>query len=149
IAYLRVTAQPDDDLAFERIVNKPRRGLGDATLQTLHKLARAQNISLTAASRLVIESDELKPQARSSLRRLMDDFGRWTATLSGEHEAADLAGTILDESGYTAMWQAERTPDAPGRLENLKELIAAIEEFGTVPAFLEHVSLVMENAENA
>ena len=148
IAYLRVVAQPDDDLAFERIVNKPRRGLGDATLQTLHRLARADHTSLTEAARRVIESDELKPQARSSLRRLLDDFARWSATLAGEHEAADLAATILDESGYTAMWQAERTPDAPGRLENLKELIAAIEEFGTLTAFLEHVSLVMENAES-
>jgi DNA helicase-2/ATP-dependent DNA helicase PcrA len=147
IAYLRVTAQPDDDLAFERIVNKPRRGIGDATVQTLHRLARAEEISLTAAARRVIETDELKPQARSALRRLLDDFARWSGTMAGEHEAADLAATILDESGYTAMWQAERTADAPGRLENLKELIAAIEEFGTLAAFLEHVSLVMENAE--
>ncbi|HEX9466027.1 MAG TPA: UvrD-helicase domain-containing protein [Alphaproteobacteria bacterium] len=151
IAYLRVTAQPDDDLAFERIINKPRRGIGDATVQTLHRLARADHISLTAAARRVIESDELKPQARSALRRLLDDFQRWSATLSAEHTndepgAADLAATILDESGYTAMWQAERTPDAPGRLENLKELIAAIEEFGALTAFLEHVSLVMENS---
>lgn len=149
IAYLRVTAQPDDDLAFERIVNKPRRGIGDATLQTLHRLARAESVSLTAAARRVIETDELKPQARSSLRRLLDDFDRWSATLSGEHEAADRAATVLDESGYTAMWQADRSPDAPGRLENLKELIAAIEEFGTLTAFLEHVSLVMENVESA
>jgi len=147
IAYFRVTVQPDDDLAFERIVNTPRRGIGDATLQTLHRLARAEQISLTAAAHRVIETDELKPQARSALRRVLDDFSRWSAALSDEHEAADLAGTILDESGYTAMWQAERSADAPGRLENLKELIAAIEEFGTLPAFLEHVSLVMENAE--
>ncbi len=149
IAYLRVTAQPDDDLAFERIVNKPRRGIGDATMQTLHRLARAESTSLTAAARRVIETDELKPQARSALRRVLDDFARWSATMTGEHAAADLAATILDESGYTAMWQAERSPDAPGRLENLKELIAALEEFGTLTAFLEHVSLVMENAESA
>ena len=152
VAYLRVTAQPDDDLAFERIVNKPKRGLGDATLQTLHRLARAENISLVAAGRRLVESDELKPQARSSLRRLLDDFARWQMTLTGaaggdETHVADLAKTILDESGYTAMWQAERTPDAPGRLENLKELIGALEEFGTLTAFLEHISLVMENAE--
>ena len=149
IAYLRVTAQPDDDLAFERIVNKPRRGIGDATMQTLHRLARAETISLTAAARRVIETDELKPQARSSLRRVLEDFDRWSATMAGEHEAADLTATILDESGYTAMWQADRSPDAPGRLENLKELVAAVEEFGTLTAFLEHVSLVMENAEGA
>ncbi len=149
VAYLRVTAQPDDGLAFERIVNKPRRGLGDATLQTLHRLARAENISLFAAGLRLVDSDELKPQARSSLRRLLDDFGRWQRAFSAEANAADLAGTILDESGYTAMWQAERTPDAPGRLENLKELISALEEFGSLPAFLEHISLVMENAEAA
>src|SRR5262249_37055422 len=77
------------------------------------------------------------------------DFGRWSAAASRDHHAAELAATILDESGYTAMWQAERTPDAPGRLENLKELIAALEGVGTLPAFLEHVSLVMENAESA
>jgi DNA helicase-2/ATP-dependent DNA helicase PcrA len=154
IAYLRVTAQPDDDLAFERIVNKPRRGIGEATLQTLHRLARAEDISLVAAGRRLVETDEIKPQARASLRRILDDFARWSATLAphpqeaGMH-AAELAATILDESGYTAMWQAERTPDAPGRLENLKELIAAIEEFGTLPGFLEHASLVMENAEGA
>jgi DNA helicase-2/ATP-dependent DNA helicase PcrA len=153
VAYLRVTAQPDDDLAFERIVNKPKRGLGDATLQTLHRLARAEDISLVAAGRRLVESDELKPQARSSLRRLLDDFARWQMAHAGaageEIHVADLAKTILDESGYTAMWQAERTPDAPGRLENLKELISALEEFGTLTAFLEHISLVMENAEGA
>jgi DNA helicase-2/ATP-dependent DNA helicase PcrA len=147
VAYLRVTAQPDDDLAFERIANKPRRSIGDTTIQTLHKLARAEDISLTAAGRKVIESDELRPQARTALRRLLDDFDRWSSAVKSERLPGDLAGTILDESGYTAMWQAERTPDAPGRLENLKELIAAIEEFETLPAFLEHVSLVMENAE--
>jgi len=158
VAYLRVTAQPDDDLAFERIVNKPKRGLGDATLQTLHRLARAENISLFAAGQRLVESDELKPQARSSLRRLLDDFSRWQMAHAGalgsagsgeEAHIADLTKTILDESGYTAMWQAERTPDAPGRLENLKELISALEEFGTLQAFLEHISLVMENAEGA
>ena len=153
VAYLRVTAQPDDDLAFERIVNKPKRGLGDATLQTLHRLARAEDISLFAAGRRLVDSDELKPQARSSLRRVLDDFARWQMVHAGaageETHVADLAKTILDESGYTAMWQAERTPDAPGRLENLKELINALEEFGTLTSFLEHISLVMENAEGA
>jgi DNA helicase-2/ATP-dependent DNA helicase PcrA len=149
IAYLRVTAQPDDDLAFERIVNKPRRGLGEATLQTLHRLARAQDISLVAAGRKLVETDEIKPQARASLRRILDDFARWSAAAANDVHAAELAATILDESGYTTLWQAERTPDAPGRLENLKELISAIEEFGTLPGFLEHISLVMENAEGS
>ncbi len=149
VAYLRIVAQPDDDLAFERIVNKPKRGLGEASVQTLHRLARAQDISLMAASRTVIDSDELKPQARSSLRRLVEDFDRWSAAASGPHTPGDLTGTILDESGYTAMWQAERTPDVQGRLENLKELITALKKFETLGGFLEHVGLVMENAESA
>jgi DNA helicase-2/ATP-dependent DNA helicase PcrA len=148
IAYLRVTVQPDDGLAFERIVNVPRRGIGDATLQAIHRLSRASKVSLTAAARSLVETDELKPQARNALRRLLDDFTRWSAQLDTAHHA-ELAQTILDESGYTGMWQADKSAEAPGRLENLKELIAAIEEFETLTGFLEHVSLVMENAEGA
>jgi len=148
IAYIRVTVQPDDDLAFERIVNVPRRGIGDATLQSVHRLARASKIPLTAAARSLVETDELKPQARNALRRLLDDFTRWSAQLDTAHHA-ELAQTILDESGYTGMWQADKSAEAPGRLENLKELISAIEEFETLQGFLEHVSLVMENAESA
>ncbi|MBI3710192.1 MAG: UvrD-helicase domain-containing protein [Proteobacteria bacterium] len=145
IAYLRVIAQPADDLAFERIVNLPRRGIGDATLGIIHRLARAEQLSLTQAARRLIDTDEIKAQARNSLRRVLEDFDRW-ARAAAEKSAAEVAGIVLDESGYTAMWQADRSPDAPGRLENLKELIAAIEEFDDLPAFLEHVSLVMENA---
>src|SRR5690606_17645030 len=99
IAYLRVTVQPDDDLAFERIVNTPRRGIGDATLQAVHRLARANKLPLTAAARTLVETDELKPQARNALRRLLDDFTRWSAQLDSAHHA-ELAQTILDESGY-------------------------------------------------
>ncbi len=148
IAYIRVTVQPDDDLAFERIVNTPRRGIGDATLQSVHRLARANRIPLTAAARSLIETDEIKPQARNALRRVLDDFSRWAAQLDTAHHA-ELAQTILDESGYTGMWQADKSAEAPGRLENLKELISAIEDFDTLQGFLEHVSLVMENAESA
>jgi DNA helicase-2/ATP-dependent DNA helicase PcrA len=148
IAYLRVTVQPDDGLAFERIVNTPRRGIGDATLQAIHRLSRGTKVSLTAAARSLVETDELKPQARNALRRVLDDFARWAAQLDTAHHA-ELAQTILDESGYTGMWQADKSAEAPGRLENLKELIAAIEEFDTLQGFLEHVSLVMENAEGA
>jgi DNA helicase-2/ATP-dependent DNA helicase PcrA len=148
IAYLRVTVQPDDDLAFERIVNTPKRGLGPATLQTLHKLARDAGIPLVEAVRRIVGTDELKPAARKALGALIGDFDRWRAMLDGMAHG-EVAATVLDESGYTAMWQADRTPEAPGRLENLKELVSAIEEFDTLPAFLEHVSLVMEQAEDA
>ena len=148
IAYLRVVVQPDDDLAFERIVNTPKRGLGQATLQTLHKLARGAGIPMVEAVRRIVGTDELKPSARKALGGLVGDFDRWRALLAGMPHA-EIAATVLDESGYTRMWQADKTPEAPGRLENLKELVSAIEEFDTLPAFLEHVSLVMEQAEDA
>lgn len=143
IAYLRVVNQPDDDLAFERIVNVPRRGLGAATLQAIHHLSRAQTIPLTEAARRLAETDDLRPQARKSLSRLIDDFDRWRdgANQMGQVELAEI---ILDESGYTEMWQRDKSPEAPGRLENLKELISALEEFENLGGFLEHVSLVME-----
>lgn len=148
IAYLRVVVQPDDDLAFERIVNRPKRGIGDATLRTLHGLARAEGISLFEAARRVLRTEDLPSRARNALRRPIADFERWQALL-GAMPHVELAGTILDESGYTAMWQDDRSPEAPGRLENLKELVRALEEFESLQGFLEHVSLVMDNAEEA
>ena len=148
IAYLRIIAQPDDDLAFERIVNTPRRGLGDATLQAAHQLARAQGTSLMTACRQLVGTDELKPKPRKSLSDLIRDFDRWRAELT-HMPHPDLAQLVLDESGYTAMWQLDKSPDAPGRLENLKELIRAMEEFESLAGFLEHISLVMENAEDS
>ena len=144
IAYLRVIAQPDDALAFERIVNVPKRGLGPATLQTLHKLARAERISLVRAGRRLVETDEIKPQARHALGRLLEDFERWR-TLSESVHHPDLARQVLEESGYVAMWRESKAVDAPGRLDNLKEMVVALEDFDTLAAFLEHVSLVMEN----
>ncbi|MBM3572446.1 MAG: DNA helicase II [Alphaproteobacteria bacterium] len=147
-AYLRVVVQPDDDLAFERIVNTPRRGLGAASLKALHQVARGAGVSLVEAVRRLVETDELKPAARKTLATLVGDFDRWRALLDGMAHA-EVVQTVLDESGYTAMWQIDKSPEAPGRLENLKELVAAIEEFETLPAFLEHVSLVMERAEDA
>lgn len=143
IAYLRVVAQPNDDLALERIINLPRRGLGAATLQTLHGHARAQNISLYESARQIIETDEIKPQARASLRRLIEAFERWRA-MSQAVDQMELAETVLDESGYTEMWQKNKAPDAPGRLENLKELVSALSEFESLEGFLEHISLVMD-----
>ena len=148
IAYLRVIAQPDDGLAFERIVNLPKRGLGPATLQTLHQLARAEGISLTAAASRLVETDEIKPRARQSLSRLLDDFGRWRGKVD-DQPLPELAGLVLDECGYTAMWRASKAIEAPGRLDNLKELIVALEGFENLGEFLEHVSLVMENDDPA
>jgi len=146
IAYLRVVNQPDDGLAFERIVNTPRRGIGAATLQAVHHLSRAQSVSLTEAARRLVETDELRPQARKALGNLLDDFDRWRG-LAETVDQVELAETVLDESGYTEMWQRDKSPEAPGRLENLKELISALEEFENLSGFLEHVSLVMEAGE--
>ncbi len=146
IAYLRVIHQPDDGLAFERIVNLPRRGIGEATMQAVHRLARAERIPLTEAARRLAETDELRPQARRAITGLLDDFDRWRA-LAVDDSNVTVAELVLDESGYTEMWQRDKAPDAPGRLENLKELISAQEEFDSLGGFLEHVSLVMEAAE--
>jgi DNA helicase-2/ATP-dependent DNA helicase PcrA len=144
IAYFRIIVQPSDDLAFERIVNVPRRGLGAATLQTVHRLARAEGIPLTQAVRRLIETDEIRPRARGSLARLMVDFERWRSLLDTMPHA-ELAGLMLDESGYTEMWKNHKSIEAPGRLDNLRELVVALAEFDTMGGFLEHVSLVMEN----
>jgi DNA helicase-2/ATP-dependent DNA helicase PcrA len=144
LAYLRLVNQPADDLAFERIVNSPKRGLGDKAMEKLHRLARAEQIPLTLAAARIIDSDELTPQARKALARFIGDVARWR-DLSGAMAHPDLARQILDESGYTAMLQAERTVEASGRLENLTELARAMEDYETLGAFLEHVSLVMDN----
>jgi DNA helicase-2/ATP-dependent DNA helicase PcrA len=145
LAYLRLVHQPADDLAFERIVNLPRRGIGDSTLQLLHRFARANETPLTEAALRLIGSDELKPAAKRALGRFMEDLDRWRG-FARDLPHTELAERLLDESGYTAMWQNDRSPDAPGRLENLKELVVAMGEFETLAGFLEHVSLVMENA---
>ncbi|HLI98430.1 MAG TPA: UvrD-helicase domain-containing protein, partial [Bradyrhizobium sp.] len=143
LAYLRVVNSPADDLAFERIVNVPKRGLGDATVQMLHDHARKRRIPLYEAARAVIETDELKPKARGSLRDLLTSFERWRARAEVASHT-ELAETVLDESGYTEMWQKDRSADAAGRLENLKELVRSMEEFENLQGFLEHISLVMD-----
>ncbi len=147
IAYLRVINSPDDDLAFERIINVPKRGIGQATVRAIHQLARAQNISMYDASQLIIETDEIKPRARSSLSGLLQDFERWRSNVDVLPHF-ELAELVLDESGYTEMWMQDKSPEAPGRLENLKELVSGLEDFDNLQGFLEHVSLVMENQEN-
>ncbi|MBT6291130.1 MAG: UvrD-helicase domain-containing protein [Rhodospirillaceae bacterium] len=148
IAYFRVIVSQDDDLAFERIVNTPKRGLGQASLQTIHHLARARGMPLYDAAQTISESDELRPKARSALRQLIGDFERWRGNLANLPHP-DLAAIVLDESGYTEMWMLDKTPEAPGRLENLKELVAGLSEFENLQGFLEHVSLVMDTVENS
>ena len=146
LAYLRCVAQPQDDLAFERIFNTPKRGLGEATLQLLHDHARRQRIPLMTSARMMVETEELKPKQRQTLKALLDDFSRW-ASLIDQRPQGQLAEMILEESGYTEMWQKDRTAEAAGRLENLKELVRAMEEFPDLAAFLEHISLVMDAAD--
>jgi DNA helicase-2/ATP-dependent DNA helicase PcrA len=147
IAYFRVVISADDDLAFERILNVPKRGLGKASLQAIHHLSRNQELSLFDAAHLIVETDELKSKGRSALRSLIQAFERWRNNLKVIPHS-ELASIILDESGYTEMWQYDKSPEAPGRLENLKELISGLEEFENIQGFLEHVSLVMENDAN-
>jgi DNA helicase II / ATP-dependent DNA helicase PcrA len=147
LAYLRCVLQPDDDLAFERIYNLPRRGLGEATLALLHSHGRAAGISLLRSARELTESEELKARPRQVLRDLLNNFDRWSTQIESL-PPDELARTILEESGLTEMWKSERTPDAEGRLENLKELVRSMGEFPSLAGFLEHVSLVME-VENA
>jgi DNA helicase-2/ATP-dependent DNA helicase PcrA len=143
LAYLRVINSSADDLAFERIVNVPKRGLGDATVQMLHDHARKRRMPLFEAARAVVETDELKPKARGSLRDLILHFDRWRAQREVTSHT-ELAEIVLDESGYTEMWQKDRSADAAGRLENLKELVRSMEEFENLQGFLEHISLVMD-----
>jgi DNA helicase-2/ATP-dependent DNA helicase PcrA len=144
LAYLRLIQSPADDLAFERIVNQPKRGLGDKAVATIHRLARAQGQPLLLAAGQMLDSDELTPQARRSLGRFVGDLARWRQ-MAAELPHPELARILLDESGYTAMLQAERSAEAAGRLENLAELTRAMEEYENLSAFLEHVSLVMDN----
>jgi DNA helicase II / ATP-dependent DNA helicase PcrA len=134
---------PSNDLKFERIVNVPKRALGEVAIQTLHRYARAEGCSLFEAAKQIVQTEELKPQARKPLAALVASFDRWRKMLNSVRHT-EVAELVLDESGYTAMWQNDKSPQAPARLENLKELIRFMEEFDSLAAFLEHVSLVMD-----
>ena len=142
-AYFRLIAQADDDLAFERICNKPRRGLGNVALQTLHDAARRQNTSLYRAATQLVQTEELKPAARRALNGFIQSVERWRGLVPSMTHT-ELAELVLDESGYTAMWQADKSPEAPGKLENLKELVRSMDEFENMAGYLEHISLVMD-----
>jgi DNA helicase-2/ATP-dependent DNA helicase PcrA len=143
LAYLEVTHNPANDLKFERIVNVPKRGLGDTSVERIHALARARGVPLFRAAREIVETEELGGKARKSLSDLVNAFERWRGMVDGMKHT-ELAELILDESGYTAMWQADKSPQAQSRLENLKELVRFMHEFETLESFLEHVSLVMD-----
>ena len=147
LAYLRLVAQPSDDLAFERIYNTPKRGLGDKTLEKLHRHARARGVPLSLAAVEIADTDELPARARNTLLAFMRDVAGWR-DLAKQTTPAELARTMLDESGYTAALQAEKSAESAGRLENLAELARAMEEYETLGDFLEHVSLVMDNEAN-
>lgn len=149
MAYFRVVAQPADDLAFERIVNLPKRGLGDTAMREMHALARAEAVPLAIAAGLALEKGVIKQaKARAALGELLEAFARWRAMLPNEGHVV-MAATLLEDSGYTDMWKQDRSPEAPGRLDNLKELLRAMADYETLAGFLEHVSLVMENDEAA
>jgi DNA helicase-2/ATP-dependent DNA helicase PcrA len=148
LAYLRCVNSESDDLAFERIVNVPKRGIGDATVKLLYDYGRTAGLSLMAAARALIATDELKPKVRQTLRDLIAAFDRWRAQArTVSHN--ELAEIVLDESGYTGMWQKDRSADAAGRLENLKELVRSLEEFENLQGFLEHISLVVDADKDA
>jgi len=165
MAYFRLVVSPDDDLAFERIVNTPKRGLGDKAQQVIQRMARGNGVSLVEGARLCVETQAIGGKGGKELARLVAGLARWRGLLRGGLSAAaatdhlieedapktrtlshiKLAEIILDESGYTGHWQNDKTPEAPGRLENLKELVKALEGFENLQGFLEHVSLIMDN----
>ncbi|MBL3702371.1 AAA family ATPase [Sulfitobacter sp. BDSS02] len=170
MAYFRVVTSPDDDLAFERIVNTPKRGLGNKAQQIIQTTARDNGVSLVDGARIALQEGAIKGKGGGELRHLVDGIARWHEMTRGprvvisdsddsviedldspsefgspETPHTELAEIVLDESGYTAMWQNDKTPEAPGRLENLKELIKALESFENLQGFLEHVSLIMDN----
>ncbi len=143
MAYIRVVASPADALAFERIVNVPKRGIGDASVKLIIERARTDEINLVEASRRLVNEGGLAAKARGALKDLVLSFDRWTDQLD-KIPHVELAEKILEESGYTDMWSKDRTAEAQGRLENLKELVRSMEQFENLRGFLEHVSLVMD-----
>ncbi len=143
LSYLKIVASPENDLAFERIINTPKRGIGDSSIQKMYNMARAQGSSLYAAADAMSRTTELPAKARNSVRTLIDGFARWRQQVSALPHT-ELAEIVLDESGYTEMWQNDKSPEAQGRLENLKELVRSMGEFENLVGFLEHISLVMD-----
>ncbi|MBR3369056.1 MAG: UvrD-helicase domain-containing protein [Rhodobacteraceae bacterium] len=169
MAYFRLAVSPGDDLAFERVVNTPKRGLGDKAQQTIQRIARAAGVSLVQGAALALDQGALGGRGAKALRELLDGIARWHAAVGGSVAAGDddlvdvldtgqphpevshieLAEQVLEESGYTEMWLNDKTPEAPGRLDNLKELVKALESFENLQGFLEHIALVMDNDSDA
>ena len=150
MAYFRISVSPDDDLAFERIVNTPKRGLGDKAQAKIQQAARANGVSLHEGARLLLAAKGLSGKGAAELRKLVEAIDRWHQQIRSEADThVETAEMILEESGYTDFWQNDKTPEAPGRLENLKELVKALENFENLQGFLEHVSLVMDNETDA
>lgn len=146
MAYFRLAVSLDDDLAFERIVNTPKRGLGNKAVETIHRAARTNGVSLVEGARICVQARLLTGKGLKELGILVDGLDRWHRQVRSEEDThVELAEMILDESGYTGFWQNDKTPEAPGRLENLKELVKALENFENLQGFLEHVSLIMDN----
>jgi len=164
MAYFRLVVSPEDDLAFERVVNTPKRGLGDKAQQKIQTAARANGVPLVEGAKALLAAKGLTGKGAAELQRFVDGLDRWRGLMAGPMRAVgpvdelveddrpagtmthvELAEMILDESGYTGMWQNDKTPEAPGRLENLKELVKALEGFENLQGFLEHVSLIMDN----
>ncbi|MCX7287767.1 MAG: UvrD-helicase domain-containing protein [Rhodobacterales bacterium] len=146
MAYFRLSVSPDDDLAFERVVNLPKRGLGDKAQADIQRMARVAGVSLLDGAREAVAKSAFGGKGGAQLRSFVEGVDRWhIATLHPEYDHIRLAETILEESGYTEMWQNDKTPEAPGRLDNLKELVKALEQFDNLQGFLEHVSLIMDN----
>ena len=147
MAYFRLAVSPDDDLAFERVVNTPKRGLGDVAQRKIQGAARANGVSLVEGARAVLAAKGLTGRGARELALLVDLIDTWSrCARKGAESHIELAEAVLDDSGYTAHWANEKTPEAPGRLENLKELVKALEAFENLQGFLEHVSLIMDNA---
>jgi len=147
MAYFRLAVSPEDDLAFERVVNTPKRGLGDKAQQSVQMLARANGLSLLEGARMLLAGGGLAGKGAGQLRAFVQGIDRWHAAAQRPGQShIELAEQILDESGYTGMWQQDKTHDAPGRLENLKELVKALEQFENLQGFLEHVALIMDNS---
>ena len=149
MAYFRVAVSSDDSLAFERIVNTPRRGVGDKAIQSINQVARENGVSMIEGARIAVQTGALKGKALSGVRELVAGFDRWTGLIHQDKLShIEIAEQILDESGYTDHWKNDKTPEAAGRLENLKELVKALEQFENLQGFLEHVSLIMDNEQD-
>jgi DNA helicase-2/ATP-dependent DNA helicase PcrA len=145
MAYFRLAVSPEDDLAFERVVNLPKRGLGDKAQALIQSTARGADAGLVIGAKAVVQQGLIGGKAAGALRGFIEGVGRWHGAVLDNADHVRLAETILEESGYTEMWVNDKTPEAPGRLENLKELVKALENFDNLQGFLEHVALIMDN----